>query len=1271
MALPDHQVLAALRERLQPGVFDALGETEISPPDPAKLFFGILQDSTLRIFEQGASLPAFHATLQQIEPTPGRTSDLGASMPNGFYVVASRAVPPATFAMLKMQREDGEFRYLLLPGRARANVTLQSGKDIGELLIGRGMLLYNNTDRPKPLFGFLSYEPNVRDARKWQFIDRCVNYARDRLIESRRELQGLIGSARSKDAPYQRMVGELRAKGRTYNALQRLRDFLNLLSYLRYLSLLPGFNVVGYLGLAGEPERQFTELVRVTIPKLEESLVDAGRRLTLNQMVERMDEALTRIRKSVPLLGRLSWQEVQLPDERLNDRILEVYGDLLADNQAAEQMVIDDYKEARRMLTLIPPRVMGIPRIVQFVEQRDRAEINADIDFFFAVQHLKSNAATFPIILGLYSAVFTFFCPPLGVALGLFSAALSVDEAVFKDFLSDADVNIDETFVTQAEAREAKFWAAVDVIFSVVDVAQLSEASRAVRGMRQAGALDALPGSVDELAEAGGRVAEDVREVERLAGATDRDALARASTEMDLQDARQTAAQAGASSRLQSPPPTAAEAIRQAERANPEIQRRLVGNVDVPGGEPITIRDLFQQEYTRHFNETMRQIDEARRAAQAVPPGPLDPNHFAVQLLDEHLQRRPRFTIDPPPRAGFYGDLAQRSNRQLGQLLEDADALREVLAERLRLGVPEGLNAFDRRFLGELAGAVHRGEPAAALDDIIRRRFLQPIDDLAGRVGLTGAAGREFGLFAHGVDNLSQWTDPDALRGLRSLFELGDARIDRGALHAMLNNRRYVEKATTKLLNQEVAKALSRIVDVEGVIGRVSLTNPSLFESLATGNRGHAFEAILVSRLLEPAQQAGAKIVVGRRWWLGVLDELNRVEGTRYANLLEADILIELQDGRRILIDAKFYERGIAITDELNSQLAKIASGIEEGIIHNGEYWVSHRFVQSRTGLTNLEAFQGWADLWSSGKIHIAFDVYEHGFPNNFFQSSRFRQVSRGEAILVPDYPGLGRPVTGPSPIPAPAPPTPDELAAELIPVPETVTLLAPARESESIRATAAVAPDRNRSLIPVSPLAASRRLVVVVEPIEPRAKDFVGEFLLVRSLPGQRLAQLLRGLQPRWLSAEEITRVAGQFQREQTCILGVPDDAARLVPAETRCPIESIPLGDPSGAVYALWVHRPPHRRGRAFVQAVLYDVEGRLLRRMPSQPDAVELRPGEATVIPFSARREESPYAYPFVAGARYRFGLRLTVDGRTSTDPRTIQFQVQIRPAQARSE
>src|SRR5690606_20447162 len=156
-------------------------------------------------------------------------------------------------------------------------------------------------------------------------------------------------------------------------------------------------------------------------------------------------------------------------DTQIAAAVQRVISDLLEDNERATGRLEDDMENIRRLLAIVPPRVMSVPRIVGTVERLHRPQINQNAHYFWAVERLKSHAAGFSLMLGLSSAVFAFFCPPVGIALGIFSAVVSVDEAIFHDALSDSDPDVDATFVTQAEAREKAFWAGVDVVFAAVD----------------------------------------------------------------------------------------------------------------------------------------------------------------------------------------------------------------------------------------------------------------------------------------------------------------------------------------------------------------------------------------------------------------------------------------------------------------------------------------------------------------------------------------------------------------------------------------------------------------------------------------------------------------------------------------------------------------------------------------------------------------------------------------------------------------------------------
>ncbi len=1218
MPLPHAEVAANLQALLgRPGLFRDLTEIQITPPYSAPtagdVLIGELQASSLTILA-GATPDVL--TIEPVSSDAGM-KDFGIALPNGYYYVSHQDRPAGTkqFPVFAVQFAGSEARFLALSIEAR--IASESRDHFAAIVGGRGLLFYNNSDRPEPLFGVLSYEVDDSKSREILFIDLCVNLARNLLAHSKTELDNLAAAARDRTDAFQQMVSQLREKATSYYALENLRDFFNLLTYLRYLS---ATTYVTTLALGKRDA--YTALVERIVPQMERDLAAAGHPMSLDELVELLDHKLQRLRQGTPLLGRLSWGTIHSrTTDQIADAVLGVVRDLKSDNGRAVRMLEDDMEDIRRMLTIVPPRIMSIPRIVGTVEKEQREAINGDAEYFWAVQRLKEQAGTFQLVLGLGSLVFSFFCPPVSIALGVFAAVVSVDQAVFKDALSDSDVSVDETLVTQAEARESAFWAGVDVVFSIVDVVGgISEARSALRTLDFADEASALPRSLDELATLGGDVT-DARATARLTEAADADAIGRATGDVDLAAARRSAGDASTapvdlshSRRLADPPASAADAIEQATPAvRQSIDRRYV--------------PLIDDAYARHFEEL-----------RARDLSPLSWDEFARDWQRIRLRELPVKAVPPPPREGFFRSLV--GDGTLEHLLGRPADLREKLLARLEgRRVPRGLGSADAGFLGRLKSAAKRGASVEDLDRIINDEFLQPIRQAAAKAG--AADDLEFGFFAFGVPKVSDWDDA-AFAPLRRLFR--DPEIDNSALHAIMRNRSYTKYLNTPRLNMDLAVALDRIKGIDGVMNRVSRTNPRLFDSLVAGNRGHAFEALLVSRILDDVEREGARIVMGRRWWLQEIDRLNVAEGTRYANVLEADVLLQLRDGRRILLDAKFFEDGLSITRSLDSQLAKIATGIDEGLIHNGEYWVSHHFAQSREGLTNLEAFRSAADLYSGGRIHIAFGVYESGFPERFLESSRFTRVSRGDAILIPSYPDLPVPgVTGPIPMP-PDVVTPPPNA--LVPAAESTQILEPTvRQSDVIRTETTVSRTLRRSYVPINPFASLGRVVLSSAPIDASVTSTVRGFAFLQLPGGTDVGgQPARELAVGPLSAAQRDRLVQLMASSLTTFH-----------LTSRLPVDGTPTD-----FYTFAVERAGGGAAEVAFQVVLYTEVGRLVEVLPGDSEWVEAADG-FSILPVTARRSGDRFLWGLQPG-RYVAGLRLRIDGRVVTYPQTLPLGVQ---------
>ena len=1254
---------AIVQQQLQqilarPNVFQDLTEIQRQPsfslPTVANVFLGRLDRSSLKVFSVNGSDVTI--TLEQIERPPAeeggeaRFTDLGIGLPNDTFFIAHERNPgDGRFPLFRVRGRSGQTRFLGV--RLNFNAASESDTAAQSLFTqiqGRGVLLRNTTERPEPLFDFLTYD--IDEFRSYQilFIDLCANYARNTLAASRTELTQIKTAAQTRSGQFQQMVRQLRRKAEVYHTLEDLRDFFNLLTYLRYLGGLAFYQQT----LNDEKRGLFRSMVD-RLDTLDRELAQNTQFRSLAQLITLMDNKLRQLRQGAPLLGRLEVAEISnKTDTQLANEVIALMDELLGENRQAREQLEEDTQDIRRALTIVPPKVMGITRIVQAVERRAQTQINGNAQYFWAVERLKEQAATFSIVLGLGSLLFTFFCPPVSVALGIFTAVVSVQDAAFKDALSDADVSIDETFVTQAEAREAIFMASLDVFFAVVDVVGgIGELKDAVRAMRGAGALDDLPetvGDLSRLTRPGDAVdaSTDARTLERMVDASDESALGRATADVDTTAARQGVQEAqtapmdlSRSRTLDSPPPSAQDAIDQGSAT----VRQSIDQQYLP---------LIDQDYIRHF-------DESRRLGLS----PLSWDEFARDWQQIRLQSLPTKQVPRSARDGFFDTLRQ-PNQSLGELLSDPSQLRQALVSQARNGqlsnisrFPRGFTTLEKDFFRAFRKAIKKGKSTAELDSLIQTRFLNRLDDFAAKAGLSGEAGREFGLFALGIGNASRWDDA-GFRSLRRLLD--DTRIGADELRAILNNTRYTHRHTPRM-NMEVAIALDKIRNVDGVMNRVSLSNPRLFDSLISGNRGHAFEAIMVSRILEPTQQAGARLTVGRRWWLQEIERLNRVEGTGYGNVLEADILIELADGRRILVDAKFFQRGLSISRSLDSQLAKIATGIDEGLIHNGEYWVSHHFTRSRQGLSNFEAFQTAADLYSSGRIHLVFDVFENGVPGNFLSSSRFTQVSRGDTVIIPPRGDLPVPgVSGPAPIP---PATLPPAANALIPAPfRAVDVVPTVRQSESIPAGTTTSRNLDRSYIPIRPLANAGRLVIKVAPMVNHARTLVTTYLFFASPSNADLG----GQQARDLAVGPISSSQRQ-QIEQSLTSGlqgkivIRSDSQGLYLTQLNPAVQGQMIRQPNPDIlYGMLLEGSATIPANSTYQAILYSADGVWIESFPDDDDDwLPLRAG-LNVLPFPAMRLGTTVMHPFRPGS-YQWGLRLRINGQVITHPDSIPMEV----------
>jgi hypothetical protein len=1300
--------LARLDPYLDVNVLKPIGEYGMAPPDVTKAWLAVLDRSALYLYTQGdRATPAAQATLDKInKPINGKEThnDVGTIMPNGPYVLTSQPLGGSTtypLAYIEGARENA--RFLFVPEEITFGALIND-TSVSDAMKQRGMLLYNATSRPTPLFGFLSYKPDRRDTYYWQFIDKIVEAAMNQLFESERRLGELQTEVQKRPftATVSKMFAELRSKATLYKALDLLHDNLKVLSYLRYLKFLPGFDTARLFGADKIAEARFATLVDEYIPALEQKLVDAGNPLTIDDLIAKVDKKLAELRSKAPLLGRLQWWEIELfPDEVLAGRVLGLLGYLKGQNATAQEMTNNDMARIRKLGKTIPPRVMGIPRIVHQVEQQEMSKINSDIDYFFAVMHIKEQAETFGLMLGLAQLVFSFFCPPVGIALGFMQAAMSIDSAVYKTALSDADYDVDRTMISQAEAEEARFWALVDTIFAFVD---LNEFTKAMQESREVAKLAKL----DQLAHAGEDVKNLAKDAKAIRGADelatvaeDAKALEKATEPLDVAAARREAGKAKKGTvsleaehrpRIEEPPATAAEAMEQARKADAEISKRFEGAIELPNGEEIPVKTIIDEDYKQYYKQAMLEREEA--LAKGLPAvNPEGYNEYGLRRYAELVAQKAE-GLKLPTRMQMLEDMAKAENKTLKQLLEDGDALRDALVKRIngkRMQLTtDGIDGALRK----VRKAVQRGKSSAQIDKVIAEELIKPIDALAKKAGYAAGEGRDFGFFAKGIKNAEKWTDPEAMTSLRRLFE--DAAVDNSLVHAAMNNKAYLSKLKgekTVFLNEQVAKALDKIRDVEGVLKPTSFSNNSLLRTIATANhRGSAFEAILVSRLVEPARLAGAKIVTGRRWWLEAIEDFNKAGGRVHMNVLEADILVLFPNGRRVLIDAKFFENGLRVEEGLATQLTKQAAAIDEGIIHNSEYWVSHRFalesskaeaaakaakakaagipfVEQRV-LSDYDFFQSHADMLSSGRIHIQQNVMEKGFPANFFEESHFLEVSRGDAIIIPPDSLLGIPATGPKALAVGSDVAPlagdvgsvvTDVADSFVPVAERVETIVPeVTHAQEIVTETRAAEHYANTVIPINPLRTAARIVVRAARKDDPLKTPVSAFQLVRVFPDSTIGKVLA----RSFTAQQIDYatmlgvVDDVLVRQRTCYFS----AAPTMERKFNCWSTSIPLRDSSGAMYALLVARGADEQGEISARVVLHDEVGRTVWVGPGTPDPVRIPRDRVTVIPFTLQSDESPYGYLADPGV-HQWGLRLIApSGDTRVFPATLTMRVQ---------
>lgn len=1320
----DHHILRQMKSRIRSGWFDTLGE-DYHRPSPDTIWLGVLDTSALSVYRPDLTF-AEGFRFRNMLRAPDRPVDFGSAVPNGLYLLPTPKDRKRRGTIFFMDARGDGARFGTIT-RSEADIKHHKGapaimrvERLERLLGSKSLLIYNRTENPEPLFGFLTYEPEQSDTYRWQFIDLCVIYATSQMKRSREEMERMLTRSQKvergeREADFDKIVESLKDKAEIYYSLEKLRDLLNLLSYLKYLSFVSPVAAVARLHLEGDAKRDWERLVKKEIPALEAKLKKTDPTLDLDGTVKKIDESLRVLRKSVPLLGRLSWDQVRKQSRRQIAQSVSklLTEELLPDNREAQEKLTDDMDKIRTLLTIIPPRVMGIPRVTGWVEREYKTQIEGDAKYFWAVERLKEQAVAFPLILGAASLVFAFFCPPAAAALGILQAVISVDDAIFKDAVSDSDINVDETFITQAEAREAAIFAAIDVIFALVDIAEVVTVVKTARQLERTRALVDLPHDVDSLADFAGVTAagERARDLARYTESASPDALARAVADADdFAGAIATTRTRAIKTRAGQIDPRGTNRLVGARSAQDVIDEAADGRnllrKEFPESHADDILRRIDDEYKAHFEEAMQRIADARAAGIPNPPGPLSYERFARAKWRETLSHFEPKGIDPPRRLRFYESL---SRRHIDELLGDTAALRGALTRRARRTSRHAMGGYDQGFLSEFWKAVHRGEPNKVLDEILDRRFLGPIGDLGRRAGLTGAPAREFGFWAHGIRGVRDW-DADSLRALKNLFEEVPAHSadtqrmlgrNRNALLKVFNRRAF---DTPPGLRSQLVRALDRIKKVDGVFtrssvftglssaewvravrkGQVPRWSDNMFESLTSSHtRGFAFEAILTSKVLQAAEAAGdgAKVTVGRRFWLNAIQDFNVERAVRSGrpmnNILEADIMIEFADGRRVLIDAKFYQSGFAIDRRVVNQAAKMAEGVEEGIVHSAAFVTSHK-VRNLRELKDADGnvigrLRGHADLLETGdgRVRVFSKAFENdGLPQDFLPALRAERVEGPGGVIIERPAPILTPLPPERlPLPPAAPPLRD-----VVPARERIIDLVPQRtQSDVVKAESTFLPDASATRVPISPIHTAPRLVLRVARKMPADEsfDFAAAMLLARIEKSSSLGRkFTRALKPTHINLDSSApntlanlgrarkvcyfRTFGSYDREGGPFKSCEASKVQLVGENQSHPL--FRFVDENDAFVAVMFYNLGTGTDLLH-QCVVLDAAGRTLRTFPRSGYAAT-RTNALNIIPISTRWPEGDYAHAFDPGL-YRFTLRFKKGSRVLVFPTTLSL------------
>lgn len=852
-----------------------------------------------------------------------------------------------------------------------------SGPEWDRMIEGRGMLVYGfERDVVTSNIPELQGEPApvIREEDNWlvpkkiEFIFDCTRVVLERLRSSRREIEQENELYKSESGAggkwdFTSYYQELLRQARLYKSIVDRRDFLQTLVDAKSISAVSlVLRAAVSISWAVE-EQQASELAH----EIEQILIENPIRIeeaedtieisNLVQFVAYWERQIRELNAIYPFLapGRVGYKEILeegvFGAEAVKVEILNKLEELLSDNQQAQDYMADDRENIQSPLRdLHPYKVLILPGVSEQMIKEHRE----DWRYILAAYFLMGDQTAFQVVMTVSEIFASIFFPPLGVALGIYNAALQIDEAVFADAISDATLNVDDAYLSQAEARSRAIWAGVAAGFSAFDA--LGAALRTggkIASISRTSPIDEIDGVVDDAA------AQTARAVQQGGKTVDR--------VPEIADLSQHV------SMLRRNLTVPHERWYANILGEPDIISRLRLVRDAEGKIPVL---SAYRRYYRQMIESLERLPEAQRGARAMPMS-------VDEFVRSWTRRRPfiygRRRLDLLEAAARESDAlspfevlrVRAGKNSLRELFGDVPALRRALRDHMDT-LAKGSDEY--RIFEQISDELSSGT-GPVRNHISRFRYLgrnlpaelransQLVDDLAR------------------IENIQSWLPSgasadvadEAAEAFRSVSRLmQNPEIDPRLVSQILNN------PNLRGNGRRWAIILDRLQGAEGFINRVAHDNTSLLEAMVRGNRGHAFEAIVSSRVdLRYVEQ----ISLGNRF---------RLNGS----MLEADLLVRFRDGKQLLIDAKFWEPGSRFMDDMVNHALRQMRKMHRAImdpnikINAAEFWVSHSAEKTmKRYLRRRLAKGGKAAKEASKNIRIVTDVIAEDWTEWFLRT--------------------------------------------------------------------------------------------------------------------------------------------------------------------------------------------------------------------------------------------------------------------------------------------